>query len=32
MPFGSLKENGAVGIPASDTAEEPKERSNDTKA
>ena len=32
MPFDSLKESGAVGgIPASDTAEEPEERSNDTK-
>ena len=32
MPFDSRKESGAVGIPASDTAEEPEERSNDAKA
>ena len=31
LSFDSLKESGAVGIPASDTAEEPEERSNDTK-
>jgi hypothetical protein len=31
LPFGSLKESGAVGIPASDTAKELEERSNDTK-
>jgi hypothetical protein len=32
LPFDSLKESGAVGIPASDTAEEPEERANDTKS
>ena len=30
MPFDSLKESGEVGIPASDTAEEPEERSNES--
>ena len=32
LSFDSLKESGAVGIPTSDTAEKPEERSNDTKA
>ena len=32
MLFDSLKESGAVGIPTSDTAEEPEECSDNTKA
>jgi hypothetical protein len=32
LRFGSVKESGAVDIPASDTAEEPEESSDDTKA